>query len=294
MKRIFSKRVIVATAISAIVIGGFYYYERTTILSENLVNEAAAAQTASVSLPYKSTFSLDGIVNATSVLDDSSSPYWWVSSGAYMELKNGTARTVQGELPIGSKWQQQYALANSADTDGGIHPQNIFRLVLRTNWKDVSSELYYKINKYNLSAGPNRNASNGLFQMTRYVDQYNLYYTGIRVDGYAVIKKKILGKYYTMAYLKVLPGTFNPLLNPNLLPTNTWIGMRSVVKNLDAKRVQIQIFTDFAKTGTWKLVASSIDDGVSFGGPALGAGHIGIRTDFMDAEFDDFLLANPS
>lgn len=293
MQRIFNKRVLTATAISAIVIGGFYFYERSTILSENLLNEAAASATAPITLPFSYSYTNEGTTYETSDLNNSSSPYWWVSSGAYMDIKNGTGRTVQGDLAIGSKWQVLFNQANPVETDKGLHPQNIFRVVMRTNWKDVQQQVYYKMNKYILSTSPNRNAANGFFQQTRYVTQDNLYYSGLRVDGYAVIKKKYLGKYYTMAYVKILPGTYNPLLNPNLLPTGTWVGMRTVTKNLDDKRVQIQIYTDFGKTGSWKLAASAIDDGTSFGGPSLGTGHVGIRTDFMDVEFDDYSLSTP-
>jgi hypothetical protein len=207
-----------------------------------------------------------------------------------MQITGGVGETVQGDLPIGSKWQVDYSQGNPVETDNGLHPQNIFRIVMRTNWKDIAEQVYYKMNKYILSTSPNRNAANGFFEQTRYVDQDNLYYTGLRVDGYAVIKKKYHGKYYTMAYVKILPGTYNPLLNPNLLPVGTWVGLRTVVKNLDDKRVQIQSFSDFGKTGTWKLAASAIDDGVSFGGPSHAVGHVGIRTDFMDVQFDDFSL----
>lgn len=296
MKRFVNKRTLTATAIAAVVIGGFYLRERVSIDGENIVNEVHAAATATLTLPFKYGFSVDGQLNELNNPDNSSSPYWWVSSGAFLELKNGVGQTNHGELPLGSKWQAAYTLANPVDTDGGLHPQNIFRMVLRSSWQDISQQIYYKIDKYNLSLSPNRNASNGLMQMSRYVDQNNLYYTGLRVDGYAVIKKKYKGVYYTLDYQPVIKGKpYDLLTAPNVLPVGTWIGVKTVTKNLDATHVSIKFYTDVGRTGTWTLAAQAIDDGsIQNGGPALtAAGRGGLRTDFMDAQMDDYLLSNP-
>ncbi len=292
MQRFINKRILIATAVGTLIIGGFYIRERATILSENVVNTVSAATAAIVSLPFKYPFSVDGRLEEIGKPENSSSPYWWVSSGGFMDLVTGIGRTNQGELAIGSKWQKLYALSNPVDTDAGLHPQNIFRMVLRSNWQDISQQMYFRINRYVPSLSPNRNASNGILLMNRYLDENNLYYTGLRVDGYAVIKKKYQGRYYTLAYQRVLPGTYSLTNNTNLLSSNQEIGLKAVVKNLDAYRVSIRLYTDIGQTGTWTLAAQVTDDGRSYGGAALtGAGRGGVRTDFMDVQFDDYLIA---
>ena len=289
----FNNRVMLAvTGVAAVIVGTFYIRGRVAIVNEGLGSIACAAVSANVVLPFKYPFTVDGRLEESSIMENSSSPYWWTTSGAYMTLKDGVGTTVHGELPAGSKWQLLYAKNNPIDTDLGLHPQNIFRMLNRQKFQDVAHQVWYRIDANQLSASPGRAASNGLLQMTRYLDQNNLYYTGLRVDGYAVIKKKIGGKYYTMAYKRVYAGArYDRLLNPNLLPLDTWIGMRTVTKNLDAQRVSIKFYADIGKTGTWTLLAEAIDDGKSFGGPALtAAGYSGLRTDFMDVTFDDFLI----
>jgi hypothetical protein len=247
----------------------------------------------SVTLPFKYRFSVDGNLDEKGEMSHSSSPYWWVSSGGFMELKGGVGRTIQGGMDLGEKCQVDYDLVNPIDTDDGRHPQNIFRMVLRSKEQDVSQEMFYKIEKINLSASLNRNQSNGLLQMSRYLDQDNLYYTGLRVDGQATIKKKYRGDYYDLDDEPVIAGVYDRELNPNFLPVGAWIGLRTVIKNLDAARVSIKLFADIGRTGTWSLVASATDDGVSYGGPALtDAGYVGVRTDFMNAQFEDFSLEN--
>lgn len=295
MKRFVNKRTLTASAVALVVIGGFYLRERATIMNESLINVVRAASAAIVTLPFKYAFSVDGTLEEIGSIENSSSPYWWLSSGGVMRIQNGVGQTNQGDMAIGSKWQKLYLQNNPIDTDGGLHPQNIFRMVLRSNWQDISQSIYYKINRLNLSASPNRNASNGLLEMSRYLDQNNLYYTGLRVDGYAIIKKKYQGKYYTMAYNQVIKGpSYDPTDAPNLLPVGSQIGLKTVTKNLSGGRVLIDVYADFGRTGTWTKVAEAVDDGRSFGGAALtDAGHTGLRTDFMDVEFDDYTLTAP-
>lgn len=294
MKRFITARTLIATAVAFIVIGSFYVKERSLLVSENFINTANAGIAAVVTLPFTYAFHVDGRLEETGIMENSSSPYWWVSSGAFLDLKTGIGMTNHDDAARGSKWQVKYAANNPVDTDDGLHPQNIFRMTSRTTWRDVGHEVSYRIDRNNLSTSPSRNASNGLLQMTRYVDQNNLYFTGLRVDGYAVIKKKISGRYYTMAYKPVISGKkYHRDTNPNLLPSGTWIRLKTVTKNLDAKRVSIKFYVDIGKTGAWTLAAEAIDDGVSYGGAALtDAGYSGVRTDFMDVSIDDFRLAN--
>lgn len=216
---------------------------------------------------------------------------WWLNSGGVFYSEDGVGKTNQKKLPENDFWRELYNKNNPRDTDNGYHPQNIFRLVTRNKWDNLRQEGYFRIVADNLSASQYRNASNGLLFFNRYQDGDNLYYTGIRVDGFAVIKKKIKGKYFTMAYERIFPGKYDRKKNPNLLPHNAWIGLRSEVTNENEKTVLIKIFIDRERKGNWELVAEARDDGKKYGGKAImKAGYGGIRTDFMDVEFDDYKI----
>ena len=121
-----------------------------------------------------------------------------------------------------------------------------------------------------------------------------MYYTGIRADGYATIKKKIKGVYYTLVYQRFIPedrGTYDRSNNPNLLPKNVWLGLKSEIQTNPDSTVTIRLYLDSDRTGDWVLVAEALDDGKTYGGaPFLEAGRAGIRTDFMDVEFDDYKI----
>jgi len=237
-------------------------------------------------------FSVPTLIKEAGSMDSSESAEWWLSSGAYFYSVNGIGSTILGALPALNSRRVSYYRANPLDTDNGYYPQNIFRLVLRSKWRNYTQEAYFRIVKDNLTESPNRNASNGLLLFNRYQDEFNLYYTGIRVDGYAVIKKKINGTYYTMAYKRLINGPkYDATTNPNLLPKNVWIGLRSVVQNNTDDTVSIKLYVDNGKTGNWTLAAQAEDDGKTYGGRALvNAGYAGIRTDFMDVEFDDYKI----
>lgn len=244
-----------------------------------------------VTSPYLYNFNTVGKLIETSNSSLSSSPYWWVNSGGYMSMSTvGRGATVQSSLPSNDPWRALYSTNNPTDTDNGYHPQNIFRLVTRSKWQNARQEAYFVIRANNLSSSSNRNESNGLLLFNRYIDGANLYYTGVRVDGSAIIKKKIKGVYYTMAEVKnVFPGTYNKTSNPNLLPKNKWIGLRSEVVNGANGSVSINLYMDKDWSGVWKLVASAVDDGSKYGGGALiDSGFGGIRTDFMDVEFENY------
>jgi hypothetical protein len=236
-------------------------------------------------------FSRDLTLEESGKLSNSKNPSWWLSSGAFMYQEDGIGKTVQGDLAVGSKWQKKYASNNPDDTDDGLHPQNIFRLTTRSRWKDFTQEAYFRINYYNLSESSNRSGSNGLFFFNRYKDENNLYYTGIRVDGAAVIKKKVGGVYHTMAYKQVYEGSYDRTSNPNLLPTDAWIGIRSTLTTESDGSVKIKLYLDRERDDDWESVLEAKDDGKNYGGNTIfNAGYAGIRTDFMDAEFDDFKI----
>jgi hypothetical protein len=236
-------------------------------------------------------FSTNFNLEETGKMETSGNQYWWVNSGAFLYVGNGTGKTIFGDLDKGSLWQKKYKDYNSKETDGGLHPQNIFRLVTRSKWKNYRQECYYKIGKYILSKAKERSESNGILLFNRYQDGDNLYYTGLRVDGTAIIKKKKKGKYYTMAQKAFYPGVYNKKKNPNLLPIGKWIGVKSEVRDNPDGTVTVSVYIDKNRSGEWVLALTAIDNGKSFGGAAIkDEGYAGIRTDFMDVEFDDYKI----
>jgi hypothetical protein len=223
----------------------------------------------------------------------SQSQNWWLNSGGVMEMADKTAQTNFGPLPENSYWQKLYAKTNTRDTDGGFYPQNIFRLVTRNRWQDLDQQLYFNIDKINLSASSFRDESNGVLLFNRYYDGDNLYYTGLRVDGHAVIKKKISGIYYTLAEKDILSGgkKYDRTDSPNFLPLHSWIGIRSVVTNIGSDAVDVKLYVDLDQTGSWQLVLEIQDKGnIHKTAPLTNSGHAGIRTDFMDVAFKDYKI----
>lgn len=246
---------------------------------------------AIITSSFHDTFENDSILEETGRMQDTRSPYWWLNSGGIFTSENGVGKMVQGELAEDNFWRELYNKNNPRDTDNGYHPQNIFRLVTRGKWKNLQQEGYFRIIADRLSSSQYRNASNGLLFFNRYQDGDNLYYTGIRVDGFVVIKKKTGGKYFTMTYKPVYRGKYDRKKNPNLLPKNTWIGLRSEVVNEADGTVNIKVYLDKNRSGNWELIAEAKDNGKRYGGKAiLDEGYAGIRTDFMDVEFDDYKI----
>ncbi len=248
---------------------------------------------ASTSTYFVEDFATNYSVKESGSLTASDSPGWWLSSGAYFKSSNGVGSTLIGPLNSFDPWRVAYSLSNSLDTDNGYYPQNIFRLVLtKILLKNYQQEVYFKVINNNLTASPNRNASNGVLFFNRYQDAFNLYYTGIRVDGAAVIKKKINGVYYTLSYNNIYNNLtpYNRDNNSNLIPLQKWIGLKSTINtNLD-NTVSIKLYMDENKTGNWVLVSEAKDNN-SYGGlPFLDVGYSGLRTDFMDVEFDDYKI----
>jgi hypothetical protein len=255
------------------------------------IASAFAVPPGPVQSPFFYPFSVDGVLEEAGNPSQSNSPYWWVSSGAYFFVDDGVGETQQGPLPQNDYWRLAYARSNPVDTDNGYRPQNIFRMVGRSRWGNARQQVYFLVAADNLSGSPNRNASNGVLLLNRYQDQNNLYYTGLRVDGAAVIKKKKAGVYYTIAYKKVFAGPpYDPDTNPNLLPKNVWMGITSEVLNNPNGSVRIRFHVN-PGNGAWTLVFDVVDDGVQFGGaPFTQPGYGGMRTDFMDVAFDNYLF----
>ena len=228
-------------------------------------------------------------LNEANTSSNSTNPIFLLGSGGLFFVANEVAYTIQKELPSTNVWYKDYAVSNPIDTDGGKHPQNIFRLMTKSFFTNNEQSLYFNISAMNLSSSPNRNASNGVLFMSRYQDAQNLYYAGIRVDGTVVIKKKKAGTYYTMAQTKILPGIYNRDTSPNLLPLNTWMGIKLVTTNVKSQ-VLLTFYVDDGKGAGFVKVLEALDDGTTYGGSAFSqAGVLGLRTDFMDVFFKNYI-----
>lgn len=244
-----------------------------------------------VTTPYLFNFNQAAVIEEAGKMDQSSSPDWWLSSGAKFTIENGVGRTIQGDLPAQDAWRKLYATTNPRDTDLGVHPQNIFRLVSRSRWLNYAQSFSFRIVKLHVSATPERDGWSGILLFNRCKDQDNLYYLGLRQDGTAIIKKKRFGIYYTLAQKRVFTGDapYNKQTNPNLIPGQVWIGVKSVVKTQRDGGVRLQLLVDKGNRGNWQeAVAVTDTPGGPDGAPLLNQGYTGIRTDYMDVEFDDY------
>jgi hypothetical protein len=231
-----------------------------------------------------------GTIEEAGSMGTSSSPNWWVNSGGRLELRSGLARTIQGNLPSNDRWRLAYAASNPGDTANGYRPQNLLRLVTRTRWQNFREGFYFSVRATDSSSSPNRNGSNGILIFSRYLDSNNLYYAGVRVDGTAVVKKKQAGRYYTLGQVKILPGTYNATSSRNLLPVGQRIGLKARTTTRTDGSVLIQVCWDRLDGRGWQILLEAVDTGASGGSPIRQAGFAGIRTDFMDVEFDTFVL----
>ncbi|MDI6778439.1 MAG: hypothetical protein QMD77_04605 [Patescibacteria group bacterium] len=251
----------------------------------------SAPETRAEGRVFRESFSKKNSLAESGSMEKSSNSDWWLNSGGIMYVQKGVGQTIQKNLSKNSKWRKLYKKTNSKDTDRGKHPQNIFRLVTRSKWQNFSQEAQFKIKRFNLSKSGNRNESNGLLLFNRYEDADNLYYAGVRVDGAAVIKKKINGEYYTLDYTKYFSRKkYDRKSQSHLLPKNKWIGLKTEVRNTDGGNVEIKLFVKQKKN--WVLAAEALDEPGEYGENVLGGeGCAGIRTDFMDVEFDKYRVA---
>ena len=247
---------------------------------------------AVVSSPFLYTFNSAGVLKESGSMNESSSPYFWLNSGAYLLAQNGLGKTVQGALPATDPWRLLYAANNPLDTGNGYYPQNIFRLVTKNSWTNYVEEMQFKIQHTNLTNTPNRDGYSGVLFFSRYRDSDTLYYAGIRMDGMAVIKKKVGGTYYTMASAKVFPGTYNKQSMPSLLPQRQWMRMRLVTEDMLDGSVSLVLYLDKHNTGAYVEVARATDrNGLHNNTPVIGGpGYAGMRTDYQDVFFNDFKL----
>lgn len=219
----------------------------------------------------------------------SASGDWWVSSGGRLVVDAGVGSTLFGNRPEGDRWRLAYGGSSPVDTDGGTHPQNLFRLLTQRTWVAATQEARFRIRQVNPSDSPQREASNGILFLVRYRDGDTLYYSGLRVDGAAVVKKKLRGEYSTIGYRKIFPGNYDRDRAPILLPVNRWFGLRASVADTPDEAVRLTVEVRDPSLGNgWVQVLDVLDRG-DHGEPIRGAGHGGIRIDFMDAEIDDYV-----
>ena len=238
--------------------------------------------------PFLYTFNVPGILYESGTMAESSSRYFWVNSGAKFIIANGTGQTIQGTLIPDEPWRVKYARTNPLDTGNGYYPQNIFRLVTRNTWKNFSQQIQFKLTNVNITDTPNRDGYSGVLFLNRYHDGANLYYAGLREDGTAVIKKKVGGRYYTMASRAVFTErVYDKWTNPNLIPMNTWMGLKSEVRDLPDGSVSIVLWLDKNNTGAWQKVLSTVDSNGKYGSTSVieGPAYAGLRTDYLDVQF---------
>ena len=224
----------------------------------------------------------DGALEEAGREQDSASSSLWLSSGGRFFVDGDGGQTIQGELPADDRWRIAYGSSNPTDTDGGVHPQNLFRLISRSLHRDARTDASFIVRRTNLSASPNRAQSNGVLLFLRFRDGEHAYYGGVRVDGNAVIKKEVNDQNFTLALNPVFPGGWSRDGSPNLIPANQAIDLAAEIEDQPGGTAVIRVFVGGA------LVAEAVDDGVSFGGPVLPEGLSGIRGDFMDLEFSRF------
>ncbi len=271
-----SKKTIFLLGALALVVALFPYKSN---LTKNTAEAAAASFTYSCSM--------DGTLKEAGAMSQTTSPYWWLNSGAYMNLSGGICKTSYAELPSTDYWRVLYNQTSAVDTDNGYHPQNLFRLVTKSTWGGtVTQQVRFNMSKLNLSASDQRNAWSGVLLFNRYQSGQTLYYAGIRDDGHAVIKSKKNGTYVTLKEVPVFPGTYNRDTNPTLLPFNKWMKIKTVVSDVSGG-VKIDLYLDKDDNNTWTLVASATDTN----NPITSAGYAGIRTDFRDVMFDDYKVS---
>ena len=235
-------------------------------------------------------FNTPGILEEAPSASESSSPYWWIAGGGTMVIEDYVGKVGGRTLPYNDHWRQAYARSNPLDSNNGYHPQNIFRLVGRNTWHNLDQRIQFQIDNINLTNTPNRDGYSGIFFMSRYQDQYNLYYAGIRMDGDAVIKKKYNGTYHTLAQGRVFAPneTFNKYANPNLLPMHQWVGLRNITKTNADGSVTIELYVDRNNANRWEKVLTARDN--NFGGvpPITSPGRSGIRSDYMNLKLEDY------
>lgn len=293
MEKINPLNVFLGALLLALIITLVYFSAGEPELFPNLAggNEAAAvlstkAAPTKVEKPWLFTFDTDGTLEEAGSPKESSSVYWWLNSGGTLAIENGTGRSARRGQSVADRWFRAYRTNNALDTDSGRYPQNLFRLISQSEVGDADISMAFRMLGINLTDTPNRDVWSGVFLFSRYRDSDNLYYAGIRQDGHVIIKKKIGGQYHTLAekeYFKSL-RPYERDTNPNFIPGQTWLQLRLVTKREDD---DIRLTLYLKENAGWEEVLSVLDDGVG-GNAFTEPGRFGIRTDYMDVEFDNY------
>lgn len=224
-------------------------------------------------------------------MEESESPDWWLNSGARFVREGGIGRTVRGPLAPSDPWRRDYARSSGRDTDGGRLPQNLFRLVTRRRWLDTVTSIDVRLREIHLTDTPERGGWSGVLLFSRYVDDDNLYYAGLRHDGTAVAKRKREGEYVTLARRRVIAGRYDRIAHPNLLPVGRWFGLRLLTRTNGEGAVELRFDArDLTPGAEWTTVLETLDDGSKGSRPIDREGASGVRSDYMDVELDDFAV----
>jgi hypothetical protein len=277
---------LITSVISLVIVTVFFFHENH-IPSEN--QNTPIEKTVSETFFYP--FNTIEVFEESASMETSASRYFWLNSGAKLIITDGVGSTIIGPLPIDDPWRSAYAKNNPLGTENGLYPQNVFRLLTQSSWKDFEQVLDFSLLDIHAINTRDRDAFSGIFLMSRYVDSNTLYYAGVRMDGNAVIKKKYQGTYYTLAETQVFSSDipYNRVTFPNLIPTHVWYRMMSRTETTDTGTVRISLFFSKDVFSLPKEVLVATDDGTYFP-PIQHQGLAGIRTDYADVQFDNYKL----
>src|SRR6185503_13778796 len=204
------------------------------------------------------TFNNPGTLNEALSIAQSTSPYFWLRDGGILAIAGGAGT----QRDAGRFLLLERALVRDSTTDA---------LLNRT------AEVF--------SSAADAQPYDGEAVYARYGDDNNFYYAGLRADGTVILKKKQEGAYATLAQAPLFGGTYSAS-HPDLIPHNTWIGLRLSVTTLASGAAKLVFFVDVGNTGSWKEVLSATDT------TPLAAGLSGIESDHADMEISSFKFAD--
>jgi len=223
------------------------------------------------------------IIEETSKAENSGHGWLHTTSGAFFNVSKGFLRTA-GQLSPGHPWQVKYA--DNIDTEGGVWPSNIARILTRqATFQDVTFSARFKITRLSLSESPNRTPDKGISLFTHYQTENDLYVAGVRHDGQAFIKRKLGSVYTTLGIIPWYAGTWNKTTHPSLLPQNTEFSLKVQIKSLNGVS-SITLWITDPGTMTYRQALTVSDNSPSLAVP----GRLGIRGDFCVFDVSELSL----